>query len=281
MKIGAHVSIAGGAFNAPANAAELGCEVFQIFTRSPQGGPAPVLNAEALKNFSNATEEHKQAAWVVHTPYYINFASANPRIKNGSATIIREELERASKLGASFLMTHLGSGKDVSPTEARQMVIDGLLAALKGYTGSTVFCMEIAAGAGSTLGGTFEEVGEYIRAIETGNKKLKNTVGVCFDTCHAFASGYDLRDVKSVATTMKDFDKHIGLDRLKLVHANDSKFDLGEHKDRHEHIGRGKIGTAGFAAMVKHPALKRVDWYLETEHDLIKKDIALLKKLRG
>lgn len=281
MKIGCHVSIAGGAFNAPANATELGCEVFQIFTRSPQGGPAPKLTPDILAQFSAAAKEHGQRSWAVHTPYYINFASTNPRIQKGSAAIIREELERASKLGAGFLMTHLGSGKDVSPDQARQMVIAGLSKALDGYSGSTVFCLEIAAGAGSTLGGTFETIGQYIQAIERGNKKLKNTIGVCFDTCHAFASGYDLRDAKSVAATMKEFDKHIGQDRLKLVHANDSKFGLGEHKDRHEHIGQGKIGLAGFAAMVKHPALKKVDWYLETEHDAVKKDIATLKKLRG
>ncbi len=280
MKIGCHISIAGGAFNAPERAAELGCEVFQIFTRSPQGGPAPKLTSEALKQFSHATEKHKQSAWVVHTPYYINFASTNPRIAKGSAAIIREELERASKLGASFLMTHLGSGKDVTKDVAKKMVIDGLSTAVDGYTGATVFCLEIAAGAGSVLGGTFEEIGEYIRAIEKGNTKLKNTIGVCFDTCHAFASGYDLRDAKSVAATMKEFDKHIGLNRLKLVHANDSKFELGQKKDRHEHIGQGKIGLAGFKAMAKHPTLKKVDWYLETEPEGVAQDIISLKKLR-
>jgi len=281
MKIGCHVSIAGGVFNAPANAAELGCEVFQIFTRSPRGGPAAPLTPEVLKQFTVASKEQKQSAWAVHTPYYINFASTNARINAGSSAIIREELERASKIGASFLMTHLGSGKDVSATEARQMVIDGISKALNGYTGSTTFCMEIATGAGSVLGGTFETIGDYIRSIEKKNAKLKNTIGVCFDTCHAFASGYDLRDTKSVNATMKLFDKHIGLNRLKLVHANDSQFGLGEHKDRHEHIGQGKIGLAGFAAMAKHPTLKKVDWYLETEHDFVKKDIATLKKLRG
>lgn len=281
MHIGCHVSIAGGVFNAPANAADLGCEVFQIFTRSPRGGPATPLSADILKQFSAATKEHQQSAWAVHTPYYINFASTNPRINAGSSAIIREELERASKLGASFLMTHLGSGKDVGATKARQMVIDGISKALDGYTGSTMFCMEIAAGAGSVLGGTFETIGDYIRSIEKKNSKLKNKIGVCFDTCHAFASGYDVRDTKAVNVTMKAFDKHIGLSRLKLIHANDSKFGLGEHKDRHEHIGQGKIGLAGFAAMVKHPTLKKVNWYLETEHDFVKKDIAALKKLRG
>lgn len=280
MKIGCHVSIAGGVFHAPANAAELGCEVFQIFTRSPQGGPAPKLTAEALQQFSAAATQHHQADWVVHTPYYINFASANPRIKNGSAAIIREELERASKLGASYLMTHLGSGKDVSPTEAKKMVIAGLSTALKGYTGSTVFCLEIAAGSGQVLGGNFADIGEYITAIEKKNAALRNTIGVCFDTCHAFASGYDLRDAAAVKKTLQEFDRTIGLNRLKLVHANDSKFGLGEKKDRHEHIGKGHIGLAGWRAMAAHPVLKRVNWYLETEPEGVRQDITTLKKLR-
>ncbi len=281
MKIGGHVSIAGGAFNAPANAAAIGGEVFQMFTRSPQGGPAPALTAEVVAKFAAAVKKEKQSGWVVHTPYYINFASANPRIKNGSASIIREELERASKLGASFLMTHLGSGKDVSEPTARCMVIDGLSKALDGYAGRTVFCIEIAAGAGRVLGGTFEEIGLYIREIEKHHAKLKNTIGVCFDTCHAFASGYDLRDAAAVKATLHDFDKQIGWERLKLVHANDSKFGRGEHKDRHEHIGHGQIGLAGFAAMAKHPALRQVDWYLETEPGGVKLDIAVLKKIRS
>jgi deoxyribonuclease-4 len=120
-----------------------------------------------------------------------------------------------------------------------------------------------------------------IQAIEKKNPKLKNTIGVCFDTCHAFASGYDLRTPAAVNATMKAFDKHIGLKRLKLVHANDSKFSMGEAKDRHEHIGQGKIGKAGFAVMAKHPVLSKVNWYLETEPEGVKADITTLKKLRG
>lgn len=267
-------------FNAPQNAAALGCEVFQIFTRSPRGGPAPALSAEALKQFSAEVAKHHQAAWVVHTPYYINFASDNPKIKHGSVAIVREELERASKLGATFLMTHLGSAKDGDRDDANDQVVAGLLKVLDGYAGSTVFCIEIAAGSGAVLGNGFAEVGNYIRQVERQNTRLKNTIGVCFDTCHAFASGYDLRTSAGVNATMKEFDQQIGLARLKLIHANDSKFGLNEKKDRHDHIGAGHIGLAGFKAMAKHPAMKNLDWFLETEHDRVKEDIALLKKIR-
>lgn len=239
-----------------------------------------MLTDVVLKQFAEAVKQHNQAAWVVHTPYYINYASTNSRIKHGSIMVIRDELERASKIGAGYLMTHLGSGKDVTPETARKMVIEGLLATLVGYTGSTVFCIEIAAGAGNILGSSFEEIGEYIHEVEKKDKRLKGTIGVCLDSCHAFASGYDLRDAAAVKKTLAEFDKFIGLERLKCVHANDSKFGLGEKRDRHEHIGRGFIGLDGFRAMAKHPVLKKVDWYLETEPGGVKNDIVTLKSLR-
>lgn len=281
MKIGAHVSIAGGVYNAPQRAADIGCEVFQLFTRSPQGGPAPKLTEVILKQFADAAKQHRQTSWVVHTPYYINFASTNPRIKQGSITVVRDELERASKLGAALVMTHLGSGKDVSHETAQRMTVEGLSTVLDGYVGAAKFCIEIAAGAGDTLGSSFEEIGEYITAVEKNDERLKGTIGVCFDTCHVFASGYDLRDAATVKKTMTEFDQHIGLERLKLVHANDSKFGLGEKKDRHEHIGKGLIGHDGFVAMMKNPTLKKVDWYLETEPGGAVEDIKILKSFRG
>lgn len=280
MNIGAHVSIAGGIFNAPKMAHDFGCEVYQIFTRSPQGGPAPKLTSEILKHFKAENEKYGFTDWAVHTPYFINFASVNPRVKNGSAAIIREELERSGLIGAKYLMTHLGSAKDVGSEKSMQMVIEGLGKALKGYVGSTVFCIEISAGAGSAIGSKFDDVGEMIRQVEKNDTKLKNTIGVCFDTCHAFAQGYDLHDATTLNATLKAFDEKIGLERLQLFHGNDSKFALGEHKDRHEHIGDGHIGKAGFAALLNHPKLKGRNLYLETEHDKVKRDIAVLKKLR-
>ncbi len=280
MQIGCHVSIAGGIFNAPKMAHDFGCEVYQIFTRSPQGGPAPKLTPDILAQFQAENKKYGFTEWVVHTPYFINFASANPRIKHGSATIVREELERSSLIGAKYLMTHLGSSKDVGPEAAMKLVVAGLGQALKGYSGSTVFCLEISAGAGASIGGSFEDIGTMIRQIEKNNPKLKNTIGVCFDTCHAFAAGYDLRDAKAVNATLREFDRCIDLDRLKLIHGNDSKFALGENKDRHEHIGDGNIGKAGFSVLLNNPKLTGRNLYLETEHDKVKQDIASLKKLR-
>jgi deoxyribonuclease-4 len=280
MKIGAHVSAAGGIFKAPGNAAELGCEVFQVFSRSPQGGPAPKLTVDVIQQFRTEMKTHNFSEWVIHGPYYINFSSTNPRIYNGSSAIIREELERGSLLGAQSVITHLGSAKDSGPKLGFEKTWKAIDKILTGYKGTTQLLMEITAGAGDLMGDTFEELAAILKAVE---KKAanKNKVHICLDTCHVFADGYDLRTPAAVNATVKLFDKIVGLNRLKFFHLNDSKAGLGEHKDRHEHIGKGKIGQAGFKALVNHPKLKGINGVIETPwDDLYIKDLQLLKKLR-
>lgn len=271
MYFGAHVSVAGGLINGPANAAKLGCQVFQFFSRSPQGGPAPVITPESAEQFQLACSEHGMKEWVIHTPYYINFASGEGRTRGNSIRIVREELERGSLLGASYVMFHPGSAKDVGEKEGIALVIDGIKKIYDSYDGATQLLIEISAGAGMVIGDTFEEVAEIIEGV--GHPLL----GVCFDTAHAFASGYDLRDKKAVDTTFKQFDKIIGLERLKMSHCNDSKVALGERKDRHEHLGKGHIGLEGFRAIVQHPKLKKMNLYLETEPEGVMEDLAVLK----
>ncbi len=281
MLIGLHVSMAGGIFNAPDNAAKLNCETFQIFTRSPRGGKAAEITDEIEAQFKDNCKQHGFTSCYVHTPYYINYASAQKRIQKAAIEVVRDELERSSKLGVTALMTHLGSGKDVDEKTAREMVVQGILEMLDGYQGSTKFTMEIAAGAGLILGASFEEIGYYITQIEKKDKRLKDSIGVTVDTCHAFAVGYDLSTETGVKKTLKDFDEHIGLHRLTLIHANDSKHECGSRKDRHEHIGKGHIGASGFKALVQHPKLKKVDVILETPHDGVEQDdLKLLKKFR-
>lgn len=277
MYFGAHVSIAGGLINAPLNAGAIGCEIFQMFTRSPQGGFVPPCNEAIAKEFKINCKNNNQKEWVVHAPYFINFASANPRIYHASVTVIREELERASMLGAKYLMTHLGSYKDLGHDKGLKQMIDGLSEMLKGYKGKTQFLVEISAGSGEIIGDTFEEIAEVIHAP----KLKKYNIGVCYDTQHGFASGYDTRTQETITETLKKFDKIIGLDKLKMSHCNDSKTELGSHKDRHEHIGQGEIGLTGFEFLIKHPKLKNINWYLETEHDKVKEDLNILKKIRG
>jgi len=280
MLIGAHVSIAGGIFNAPDNAAAVGAECFQMFTRSPQGGPAPKLTPEIIDDFASRCRAHKITEWVVHSPYYINLASDKEALRASSVRVLREELVRDSLIGAKYLMFHAGSAKGVGATEGVKLVIENCRKILDGHTGSTELLIEISAGAGDVIGDSFEEIAEILHGVDS-DKSLPQKMNVCFDTQHAFGSGYDLRGEESVHETFSKFDKLIGLNRLKMSHCNDSKIELGGHKDRHEHIGEGLIGTPGFKAILSHPKLQHVNFYCETEHERVAEDIKKLKKIRG
>lgn len=277
MLFGVHVSAAKSLALAPERAAEVGAEVFQFFSRSPRGGPAPKISSALAAEFKANCKKSKQAECYIHAPYYINFASTNPRIYHGSISVVRDELERGSQLGVRYVMAHLGSSKGMPRAKALTMAIAGLKKVMHGYKGSTEFLLEIAAGSGDVLGSSFEEIAKLLRGI--GRKD----VGVCFDTAHAFASGYDLRTPAAVAATMRQFDRTIGLRRLKLVHCNDSKVDMNAKKDRHEHIGLGKIGLAGFRAMLAHAELQKINFSLETPEDDVRSDVknlAVMKRLR-
>jgi deoxyribonuclease-4 len=275
MKFGAHVSIAGGVQNAPLNATAIGCEVFQMFSRSPQGGPAPKLTPENVDAFKEHCRTGKIQEWVIHTPYYINLASGLEATRKNSARIVREELERGTILDAKYMMFHPGSAKDVGEKEGVKLVIETMKKAMDGYNGTTELLIEISAGAGMVIGDSFEEVAEILDGVGHPN------IGVCFDTAHAFASGYDLRTAKTINETFKKFDALIGLKKLKMSHCNDSKVELGARKDRHEHLGDGHIGKAAFKELIHHPGLAHLNWYLETEPDGVKKDLAILMKARG
>ena len=275
MLIGAHVSAAAGLHNAPINAAALGLECFQFFTRPPQGGRINPITSEAAKLFRDTCEKNGFEKCYVHAPYVINLASAEERIRNSTIDIVRGEIDRASVLGAKAVMFHPGSASGVGEEKGIALVIEGMRKILKGYKGTARLLVEISAGAGMVIGDQFEE----LRAILDG--VANERVGICFDTAHAFASGYDLRDKKAVAATMKAFEKIVGLKYLEMSHCNDSKVDLGEKKDRHEHLGRGYIGKEGFRAIVESKAFAKVDLILETPPEGVAADIAILKRLRG
>lgn len=293
LVIGCHVSAAGGVFNAPKNAADLGCETFQIFSRPPQGGKAPELTEDIVNQFQSEMENYGYSyrygndgvPFVIHCPYFVNFGSIEPRIYHGSISVVSEELKRANLLGAKYVMTHLGSLKAEDQKTGIKKVKEGLVKVLTGYEGSSQFLLEIAAGAGSVLGATFEQLADLMEPLT----KFKTFGGICFDTQHAFASGYDLRDIDVIKETFKKFDQIIGLKWLKMSHINDSKIDLASHKDRHDHIGEGKIGIDGFQAMLDFFSLKPKTYnleptfplILETKHDKVKADIEILKKLRN
>ena len=271
QRIGCHVSIAGGVFNAPGRAKELGCEVFQIFSRSPRGGSAPALTPEVVERFKQEMKSNDQKVFYIHTPYYINFASDKAAMRKASVRIVREELERGSLLGAKYIMTHLGSAGDGPRPEAMNLVAQGVKEILKDYRGSTELLLEISAGSGAVIGCTFEELAHII-------DQAGLNIGVCIDSCHMFASGYDIKTQAGMAKTLKIISATVGKSAIKLIHTNDSKVELGAKRDLHEHIGKGKIGREGFERLMDNFDL---DFILETEHDKVKEDIAILKKIRS
>lgn len=279
MRLGAHVSIAGGLANGPRNASALGCETFQIFSRSPRGGNPPKLTTGVVAEFHAARKAGGFTEFVIHTPYFINFASTTPRIRYGSISVVREELERGTALGAAYVITHLGSTKDAGKPLGFHKTWRGIQRVLDGYRGTTQLLLEISAGAGDLIGGSFDELAGLLKDVEH-KEVYRGKVHICLDTCHTFAAGYDLRMSTAVNATLKEFDRVIGLSRLKYLHGNDSLFGLGEHRDRHAHIGHGEIGLAGFRAIVNHPNLKNLGLSLETPPEGMANDLQTLKRLR-
>lgn len=283
QRIGLHVSAAGGLSNAPENAKAMEAECFQFFSRSPRGGGAPVISDEDASLFKKRSKEYGFESYI-HTPYYINFASKNPKIWHGSINAVREELIRGTKLGVKYVVTHMGSAKDhvgdtkssEVPEAAIKQAIDGLKKIYETDEElTTTLLLEISAGAGAVLGDSFEELAVLLEGIG------RDDVHICLDTCHMFASNYDMRNEEALEKSMKEFRSKLGTKQLKLVHVNDSKKELGSHRDLHEHIGMGEIGSKGFAALLKHKDFQKVNFILETKHDEhIMEDMAFLKKHR-
>lgn len=273
MLFGAHVSIAGGIEKSPERAAAIGCEVFQIFSRPPQGGDAAKITGALAEEFQTNLKKYSQKEFYIHTPYIINLASTEGRIRGNSIRLIREDLERGSVLGAKYVMTHLGSAKELDKETANKMTAESLKKVFVGDY-KTQLLIEISAGAGNIIGSTFEDLVYFIENL----KEYK--VGVCLDTAHMFASGYDLRDKDAVKKTFDLFDEIVGSEHLKLFHLNDSKVGLGEKKDRHEHIGDGKIGLAGFEVLARDSRLQKFNFICETESDKVAEDIAMMRDLR-
>lgn len=276
-QIGAHVSAAGGVSNAPLNAQAEQLETFQMFSRPPQTFKCPVLSSEEIKRFKVHIKTTGFKSYYIHAPYLINLASAKNSLRFASITMLREELERGSKLGVRGVMFHTGSSASQPSREVGlEVAIDSLQRILTGYTGSCKLLIENAAGSGSVLGCTFEELAQMLAGV----KKFSSKTGICLDTAHAFGSGYDLRTKADVGTVIKIIDDLIGLKKLLVIQVNDSKVELNSKKDRHEHIGKGKIGTTGFKALLQHPKLQALDFILETPFEGRKNDVTLLQKMK-
>src|SRR3989344_664694 len=209
MNIGCHIPISKGIDNAPNIASEWGCEAMQIFTRSPQGGPFPEISDEAAKSFQENCQKNGIKNVYVHTPYFINLASKSNRIYYGSINSIRKEMERASQLGAKYVMTHLGSAKDLGEEESIKKITDALEKIFEDYSGSAKLLIENSAGAGQIIGSAFKQIGKIFSSTPDFDEYL---AGVCLDTQHSFVSGYDWKN--DFNNCIEALDKNIGLKNI-------------------------------------------------------------------
>jgi len=275
MKFGAHVSIAGGIDKAPERAHKLGCECFQIFTRSPRGGKPSRLDADVADSFLKSCEDYGLENYYVHTPYFINLSSGNKSLRDRSIDLIKEDLERSSTIGVKYIMTHLGSSKDIKRKDAIRNVSESVKVILDDEDYYTRLLLENSAGQGDTVGNDFEELAEIIDKV--GHDELF----ICLDTAHMFAAGYDIRDKNALSKSLDIIQNTFGLKKIKLLHGNDSKADLGDRKDRHEYIGKGKIGKNGFMAILDSMSFKDIDMIVETPVEGVAGDMNTLKEMRN
>ena len=262
--LGAHQSIAGGYHRAVERALETGCTCLQVFTRNiNQWKTKPIVPEEAAA-FRRAVRDAGLALVVAHDSYLINPAAADAALRAKSVAGLVEELRRAEALGIPWVVAHPGAAGEQPVAKAVARAADGIAAALERTKSLAAgILIETTAGQGSCLGAAFEEIGAMLARIDAV-PGLKRRVGVCLDTCHVFAAGYPLAPKAALDDTLRRFDRAIGLGRLKVIHANDSKRECGSRVDRHEAIGKGQIGPDAFRLIMRHPKLAHVPLILET-----------------
>jgi len=267
MLIGCHLSIGKGFPAAIDEAESLGMNAMQIFSHNASSWRMKEITTEMADSFRKRLAQSSVEYVVIHTMYLLNLASPDDALYERSILALEEEIRRAGMLGIDQIVTHIGahkgSGIDAGIRRVRA-ALDRALAsdAASGYP-SVRILLEDTAGAGTTMGTSFSEIGAIITGLSDSRR-----VGVCLDTCHAFAAGYELRTADGLAKTLDEFDSEIGLSRLELVHLNDSKFPLGSRRDRHAHIGDGEIGIAGIAQVVNHPSMRDLPFILETPKEI-------------
>jgi len=261
--LGAHQSIAGGLTRAVDRAVETGCECLQIFTRNINQWQTTPIDPAAAQAFREAVAAAGLACVVAHDSYLINPAAADAELRTKSIAGLVEELRRAELLGIRWVVAHPGAAGEQPVDRAVKRAAEGIARALKQTAALEAgILIETTAGQGSCLGATFAEIAALLAVIDKAG--FAERVGVCLDTCHVFAAGYPLAPAAALDDTLDQFDSQIGLDRLKLIHANDSKKDLGSRVDRHEGIGQGKIGPEAFRLLMRHPRLAGIPVVLET-----------------
>ncbi|HKJ05627.1 MAG TPA: deoxyribonuclease IV [Geopsychrobacteraceae bacterium] len=279
LRLGTHVSIAGGLYKAFSRGEKVDCTAIQVFTKNANRWQTKPLRQNEIDAFKDARQK-SSIDWVAaHDSYLINLASpeAEKRLRSIEAFIV--EVERCAALGIEFLVMHPGAHMGNGIDNGLNLLAESFRSIVKEVSGEVTVLLENTAGQGTCLGDRFEHLATVLDKIPEGK------FGVCLDTCHAFAAGYDLSNAEGYRTTMDEFDRLIGFEKLQLIHANDSKKPLGSQVDRHQHIGKGEIGPEGFAAMMQDSRLQRVPKIIELPpgdnncFDL--ENLGMLRKMAG
>lgn len=273
--IGCHLSCSKGYENMAREAASIGANTFQFFTRNPRGGKAKDIDPADIAAYNRLAEEVGIRTILAHAPYTLNPASAKPETREFAIQTLADDLARMENTPNQMYNMHPGAHVGQGTDKGIELIADALNQVISPEQ-TTTLLLETMAGKGSEVGGTFEELARLIERIE-----LDDHVGVCLDTCHVWDGGYDI--VGSLDDVLEDFDRTVGLDRLKAIHLNDSKNPIASHKDRHEVIGGGNIGLDALVAVTEHPALRDLPFFLETPHDKIAgygEEISLIRSRR-
>ena len=277
MLLGAHVSISGGVENAPPRAKAIGCDVMQIFSKNQMQWKVAPLKPEGIEGFKAGVKEHGLGPTLVHCSYLLNCASPDDALWAKSTDGLVTEIERADQLGIPYVTFHPGSPKEMGEEWGCKRVGAAVQTALSRTKGAKVMVLlETNAGQGKQVGDTFLEIRQMMDAIAD-----KKRVGVCFDTCHVFVSGYDLSTPEGYEDTFATFDSEVGFEHLRAFHLNDSKEGVNSRRDRHAKIGQGKLGLEFFRRLVNDPRFKDLPGYLETPIEVETEYADELKVLRS
>jgi len=280
MRVGVHTSIAGGVEKAALRAKKIGCDTFQMFSANPRGWKTLDPTPEDCQRFREARAACRLSPVAVHDNYLINLASADRLIRERSVKAFRSEIERALALGVDYLIAHPGSAGEGRPAQAMRTFVESMLQAAKGARlNGLMILIENTAGQGATLGRTFEQLAEII-ADASGELP----VGACIDTAHCFQAGYPIHTMAGLLDTVRQLDSTVGISKVRIIHANDSKTALASHADRHQHIGKGAIGMEGFRTIVRHPKLRSIPFICETPMDRPgddKRNLRTMRRLAG
>lgn len=259
LAIGTHMSIAGGIAQAAENTVRMEANTMQIFSRNPRGSGYRVYDKEEIGKFQIIRRENQFGPLLAHAPYTLNLASSTERTYEFACMVIREDIARMDALGIEMIVFHPGSHTGIGTKEGIRNIIAGLDQAITGQENLTVL-LETMSGKGTEIGVSFEELKEIRDGVRHPEK-----VGICLDTCHVFAAGYDI--VNSLDGVLDEFDRILGLSLLRAIHLNDSAMPFGSHKDRHAVVGGGEIGEEALLCVMEHPRLAGIPFYLETPLD--------------